>query len=742
MALNDMTSEEEEYGLLPNTPVELTLEELEIIEREQAKMDLKRQDTLDSLASKIESKFKMRAVNRATKEAEWIECMRLYLGGLGNFGTSYGENPFADSAKDKTKRRPDFNIVQAKCDTAVATCVSMQFATGEKNWDIFPSADEMDDANVLKSRGMSKKIETQLDKCNYGYNCRRAMSDRVILGTGVVKGPVNTGKLYKQYEDIGDNTWVPKVSVNYDPAVMWVNTWFFYPDDSVNDFNKAQDAIEIHPMSKMELSQYRKHDGFIVEAIEEVLKQTPVEYMNTNFAEYAKLTESNPYLFKDKYSVLEYQGPITSNDLDDLGIEPTYDSPTDEYYGEVWVCQGKVIRIELENIEASFEIPYAVSTWKKDPSSVYGFGQPLTMRDAQRVVTQTWHMILDNSSLSSGPQGAIQKRFIQPADGVWELGPRKMWNLTDPMMKVQDAISFFNVPNVVANIMPVLQLAREFAEEESNTPLISAGLGSPQNGESATGSLITQQNSTTLNDFLAEEWDDQVTQKVISRMYAWNMQYSEDPTIKGNYVIDVRSSTEYKNKQQHVRDVERLSMEMQQNPAMAKWINPDALTKLRLEMMHLPTRTIIRSPEEVAQIEAQMANQPNPAALEAQAIQAKAENEKQTIKLKAMQLDFEIHQQQQREQWEHEEKMAANYARTLESQAMVLRSQNEKETEMIKLAAHSDNEKMKADYLLQANLASNQTKVFLESMKQNTKVRENLLVEEELALARETGEGI
>jgi hypothetical protein len=733
----NMTSEDEETEV-----VELTEEEQEILEQEESKAAAQRQDTLDSLASKIEAKFKTRAVNRATKESEWIECMRLYLGGLGNISGSYGESPFTDSPKERGKRRPDFNIVQAKCDTAIAQCVSMQFATGEKNWDIFPAADETDEANVLKSRGMSKKIETQLDKCGYGFQCRRAMTDRVILGTGVVKGPVNTGKLYKHYEDIGDNTWVPKVGVNYDPAVMWVNTWFFYPDDSVNDFSKAQDAIEIHPMSKLELSQYRKHDGFDAEAIEEVLKQAPADYMNANFAEYAKLTDSNPYLFKDKYAVLEYQGPITSSELDELGIEPTYDSPTDEYYGEVWVCQGKVLRIELENIEASFEIPYAVATWKKDPSSVYGFGQPLTMRDAQRVVTQTWHMILDNSSLSSGPQGAIQKRFIQPADGVWELGPRKMWNLTDPMMKVQDAISFFNVPNVTQQIIPVLQMAREFAEEESNTPLISAGLGSPQNSESATGQLITQQNSTTLLDFLAEEWDDQITQKVISRMYAWNMQYASDPAIKGNYVIDVRSSTEYKNKQQHVRDVERLSMEMQQNPALAKWINPDALTKLRLEMMHLPTKTIIRTPEEVAQIEAQMAQQPNPEMIELQIKQKEAEGEEQDRKLKAMQLQFEIHQQQQRESWEHEEKMSANYARTLEAQAMVLRSQNEKETEMIKLAAKSEDERMKADYLLQANLASNQTKVFLKSMEETRKARENLLVQQELDLAKSTGEGI
>jgi hypothetical protein len=61
---------------------------------------------------------------------------------------------------------------------------------------------------------------------------------------------------------------------------------------------------------------------------------------------------------------------------------------------------------------------------------------------------------------------------------------------------------------------------------------------------------------------------------------------------------------------------------------------------------------------------------------------------------------------------------------------------------MIKLAAKAEDERMKQQYLLDANLASNQTKVFLESMKQSTKMRENLLVQEELDLAKATGEGI
>src|SRR5690606_6963261 len=131
---------------------------------------------------------------------------------------------------------------------------------------------------------------------------------------------------------------------------------------------------------------------------------------------------------------------------------------------------------------------------------------------------------------------------------------------------------FFNVPNDGGNIMPVLQLARQFAVVESATAEFG-GTQSRQNQESATAQVIMQHANTTLLDFFAEEWDDQVTEKIIRSMYAWNMQYNHKQTIKGNYIIDVRSSSEYKNKQMYIRDLERLQMETSQNPNMAMVIN-------------------------------------------------------------------------------------------------------------------------------------------------------------------------
>lgn len=714
----------------------------EVIQAEE-----ERREILDGLAKKIEQEFERRAVARLPKEIEWDRAQRLYDAPL-RLDTNYVDSDHPYGRPGETYVRPTPNIVRTKCDTAIANSVSMQFAAGEKNWDLFPSANEKDPMVTEACRNMEKEIETQLADTKYPMHCRRAIEERVILGSGVVKGPVNTGKLKVTYEQMG-NEWVPSVAPERKPTMNHVTIWRFYPDMSVNNFEECTDTIELHPMTALELSTYRKHPGFDKEAIDEILKGTdgegpmkPEQYNERFNALTPEAWARSPYLYKNRYMILEYHGPITYDDMTKLGLEPTYESPTMEYYGEVWVCCGKVIRMELENIEGHYETPYSMAIWKRDQTSPFGYGHPLLLADPQRVVTEAYHMILDNASLTSGPQVAMYKKYLQPVDGSYNLGPNKVWLLTDPSKSIDDAIQFFNPTNVIPNIMPVLQLAREFAEEESATSAIAAGLPSPQLGDTATGDLMMHQSSTTLLDFLAEEWDDQVTEKVIRRFYSWNMQYNPKQEIKGNYSIDVKSSSEYKNKQMYVRDLERLSMEVAQNPELAISVNVDELTRARLAVMHLPSNRIVKTPEEVAQAREAAANQPNPEQVELQLKIKEAERADREQALAEANLKFQLNQQQQRELWEHEERMSANFARVQEAQAQVLKARSEVQVKMLELAKQDEQFKMKLAADSEMKVLGENSKIFLAGLQNQTKVNDQYLTERELDIKEKQGTGI
>lgn len=694
-----------------------------------------KEELLETLAGAVTGKFHTRAAKRSGKEAQWLRSARLYYGKLAvdNWYIK-PETPFQGV---NYRDRPDVNIVRTKCSIAIAQTVSMQFGTGSKNWDLWPEKKNKDPLVSISCQAMSDTIESQLEDTKYSFHCRKAMWDRVVLGTGILKGPLSTGELVRSYEKLeGTETWVPSLSVDYKPRVYRVNPWFFYPDETTEDSMALADCIEVHPMSGLELKKLTKHEGFIAENIIKALETKAEDFISNTFADFTTLSENNPNVFKGKYIVLEYHGPITRTQLDAMEIEPCYDSLNEEYYGEVWVCNNEIIRIQLEEIEASFRVPYYMCSWEKDPGSVFGFGVPLMMEDAQRVVNEAWHMILDNSSASSGPQVAMQKHLIEPANGKWELGPNQIWYLTDPQVTVDQAISFFNIPNVTADLIPILQMAQGFSEEESQIPLITAGLQSPQPADTATGQLVIAQASTTLLDFMSEDWDDNVTEPAIVSMYGWNMQHNPDPTIKGSYSVDVRTSTQYKNKQLHIRDLEKLSVEAAQNPEMMKWINMGELQRVRLENMTIPSRTIMKSAEQIKADEEAKANQPPPP--EVLELELKARR----LQLEEAQLAFEAKQQQQREAWEHEEKMTANQARLVESQARVAVSQNEKETEILKLAQKSEEtaaKMMSNEKIARENL---QTQAFLKSIEETRKQQELALYDKELDIKVDTGSGV
>src|SRR5690606_2489884 len=341
---------------------ELTEEQQEILKAEE-----ERRTILKGLAEEIEALFEERVKQRKDKEIEWDNAQRLYNAPLsGSEGRSDG--PF-NSEPEKKHRRPEPNIIRTKCDTAIANSISLQFGAGEKNWDMFPPANVQDPQITEACRQMEKEIEAQLSASKYAMHSRRAMEERVILGTGVVKGPVNTGKLRVEYQyDPASQEWLPRVTENRAPKITHVPLWRFYPDMTVTDFEEGEDVIEVHPMTALELSTYANHPGFDEVAIKEILRGTsssdpikPKDY-NSSFEKItAEAWARNPYLYKDRYMVLEYHGPVSYEDAEKLGLSPTYESPTAEYYGEVWVCAGRVIRMELENIEGYYETPYAVS---------------------------------------------------------------------------------------------------------------------------------------------------------------------------------------------------------------------------------------------------------------------------------------------------------------------------------------------------------------------------------------------
>ncbi len=708
------------------------------------------QEAQRSLAQAVEGKYADRKAKRSTKEAEWLEAQGLYLGSSAWKSNATSDKPWGTPT---LKGRPqEFNVVASKCDTAISVLWSMQFGGGDKNWDIYPTPVPQDQTDApmdrkmasAASENMESTIWDQLAKCRYPFEARLAMQDRVILGTGIVKSPVNTGEMYTRYSAAqaqGNVVYMPQVQPRERPCARRVNPWFFFPDPTATDIEQAEDAIELHPMSVSQLEKLLSDPSFDPEAIMEALSKGPNMVSDSSAFNFTSLTD-NTEAYRNKFQVLEYHGPLTKDQLGNLGLDPVFDSPTERYYAELWTCNGEIIRAELANIEGACHVPYAVCEWKKDPSSIFGIGMPIQLRDPQIVINKTYKMILDNAAISSGPQVVFDKTKITPADaGDWELRPDKIWFNTEYDSDVTKSVHFFTPDNTTQQLTNLLMLVREFATEESALPAIMPGTQSPQNADTAYGTKMTMHASTTVIDFYNELWDDKVTDKVIRGFYAWNMQYNPDPSIKGDFDVDVTSSSDIKGRDIYVNELEKLSVEASQNPEFGFNIDMGELTKARLSMMKLPFKNIVRSPEEAEQARqaAQQNQQPDPAMLQAQAALEKVEVDKQRIQLETQKLQFESTLKMQQAQWDHEEKMGANYARLRESEAQVLAAQLTFQTEMAKLAQKDGAESKKLTLDLVRNQTDVQTQKFLKGIDATLGYEKLAVQREEMKYAKQNG---
>lgn len=742
--------------LLPAALVEgvpLDDEQRQLLEDMAREIEDERQRILTDLAQAIDKKFTERQARRTQKEGEWLESMRLYLGPLGGMGIRTTADYFGGGPA--AARRPEINLVRDKCQLAISEGIAKQFAGGDKNWDlnppIVPEAG-MDRTTVdLAAEAMEQEIHDQLTATKYGYKCRQAYEDRVVLGTGIMKGPV--AEIYPEltYEQVvnpetGQIVNVPKYTNRKRPVVFRVDPWMAFPDDTVTNIRDAEDFIELHPMGMNHLRLLKKNPGFFPEAIDKLLKEKPREYINDTLAQYSSITDSGNNIFRDKYAVLEYHGPVTKTQLDTLSIEPTFESPNDTYYGEVWVCQGTVIRVELEQIEGLFELPYAVCVWETDPGSIFGFGNPQILKDMQRTANQAFHMWLDNTSISSRSSVIVNSELVEPMDGSWQIGPGKVWKTTDYAVgDVRTAFAFVDVPNQSANIIPLIEFAIDRAQTESALPQMVAGLESGQTGsDSATGLSILQQNSTIVSDYLAEQWDQDVTERLINRFYHWNQQYGTNPAIFGDFEVDVSTSTELRQRQLAMRDLEKLSVESAQNPEVAAIIKPAELARARIAMMHINSNQIVKSNQEIAAEQEAAAQNPPPdlAMLELQLKEREIGVKEQQLQLDAQRLQFESTKEQQREIMQHDERMSANEARMREAEARVIEVQTQREIEMLKLAQRDDLGRAQIMAQLDANNIQNDTKKFLAGIAAQQKATQLAQTQEELQIKKSQGTGI
>jgi hypothetical protein len=480
-----------------------------------------------------------------------------------------------------------------------------------------------------RSKGMQLQIEDYLKESAYHAVARDQIMMACLLGTGVIKGPVTGDKVragWKQQsktDEMGkpvigptgepELEFVLAENAGNRPGMRLVDLWNWFPDMDARDVSECDSFYERHLLNKKGLRNLAKLPDFDKDAIRRLLKLKPQASAPSYLVNMRSITGQQTEMTSDRYHVWEYTGSLSAEDMRDLatamGDEATLADieeadPLDEMQVIIWFCQGEVLRFSIYPYDSG-EPLYSVFNLVKDFGSIFGFGVPWMMRNPQRALNAAWRMMMDNAALSTGDQILIDRKQVEPDDGNWRLTPRKIWNIVDGVPKDSLVFQTFSIPMHQAELANIIALSQKHIDDETAIPQLAQGEQGSHITKTAQGMSILMNASNIVFRRIVKSYDDDVTVPTIRRFYDWEMQFGENPDIKGDYEIDARGSSVLLVREMQSQNLFALLMNFSAHPIFGPMMkNADGLRMLMQSFM-IPASELVLTDAEIERVQKQ-----------------------------------------------------------------------------------------------------------------------------------------
>lgn len=493
------------------------------------------------------------------------------------------------------------------------------------------AAEELDKANQ-KAEAATRQIDDWQIQTHYAGEVRKVIEDCARIGTGVLKGPFPKKYKYRKAEMIEGEGLLLAMVEEIAPASRRISPWDLYPDpDCGEDIHDGAYLFEKDYMTAKQIKDLAGLPGYKDEKLEKVLEEGPKRK--------SEVTRADPYARDDeRFEVWYYYGFLDKDDYEAMG-EECYD-PLVQVPVILTLVNDCIVKCTMSPIESG-EFPFDVMPWQRRRMQPWGVGVARQINTAQRMLNAATRNMMDNAGLSAGPQIVLRKGVVTPADGKWEISPRKYWFINEDAdaTQVQHAFMAVQIPSAQAELSQIIQFALQMAEQTTGMPMLLQGQ-SGQIGpaaETVGGMTLLANNASTVLRRMARTFDDCITEPHIRRYYEWLMTYGEDDEAKGDFVIDARGSSalvERDLQNQAVMQMAQLVM----NPAFG--INPQKWFEEACKVQRLDPKRFIFSEEEKAQQQqtAQQQTPPPMPQVEAARIKAEADLQKAQINAQVQQM--------------------------------------------------------------------------------------------------------
>jgi len=386
---------------------------------------------------------------------------------------------------------------------------------------------------MVAAKKMQKKIHDQLEESSASKHLRSTAFEMALFGTGVMKGPFAVDKEYPNWGDDGEYSPIMKTI----PQVSHVSVWNLYPDPDANNMDEAQYVIERHKLSRSQMRALKKRPYFRDSVIDEAIElgeNYNKEYWEDDLSDYA--TEHGVYRFE----VLEYWGSVEVEALIEQGVDiPPEMQDIDELQANVWICNGKLLRMVLNPFKPA-RIPYMAVPYELNPYSFFGVGIAENMDDTQTLMNGFMRMAVDNAVLSGNLLIEVDETNLVPGQDL-TVYPGKVFRRQGGAPG--QAIFGTKFPNVAAENLQLFDKARVLADESTGFPSFAHGqTGVSGVGRTASGiSMLMGAAQGSIKNVI-KNIDDYLLRPLGEGLFRFNMQFDFDPDIKGDLEVKARGT--------------------------------------------------------------------------------------------------------------------------------------------------------------------------------------------------------
>ena len=428
---------------------------------------------------------------------------------------------------------------------------------------------------VQQSKVAEEKIDEILSQGGFYKALAEFLVDLPLFPFACIKGP--TVRIVPTV--VWENG---QATVAQQPKLFWnrVSPFDIWWTPGVSDIEDAS-VIERTRVTRADLNDLLDLPGYNHEEVRAVLD----EYGRGGIADDWDTTDSERAVMESRenpqtnrsgmISCLEFHGNVQGRMLLEYGMsEQEIPDPMRDYFVQSWLIGTHVIKVQMAPSPRKRH-SYFITSFEKVPGTPVGNGLPDILSDIQEVANASLRALVNNLSISSGPQVVVNDDRLAPDEDGEELYPWKRWHVqSDPMgNNSQVPISFFQPVSNSQELLGVYQQFNNLADELSAIPKYLSGQSAGGAGRTASGLAMLMGNASKILQTVAANIDRDVLDPLLTQLFDMLMLTDQSGMLTGQEQVRVMGvNVAIQRETQRARQLEFLQITA--NPIDAQIVGP------------------------------------------------------------------------------------------------------------------------------------------------------------------------